>query len=65
MNEDKVLARYQARLLELLAEKPPAAVAAELKADPALGELGAYADDWDPRMVELAAELLERWGRRG
>jgi len=62
---DDELAAVQARLLELLdAHDDPAEVLAALRADPSLAAFADWFDGWDPRMVEVAAELVKKWGRR-
>jgi hypothetical protein len=64
--EPTPLARFQDRLLELLADgKSPDAVRAALLADPALKDFHAYAEAMEPRMLEVAAELARKWGVRG
>ena len=64
--EQTPLARFQDRLLELLAAgKTPGAVRTELLADPALKEFHAYVEAMEPQMLEVAAELVKKWGTRG
>jgi hypothetical protein len=60
------LARFQDRLLELLAAgKTPEAVRAELLADPSLEEFHPYVEAMEPHMLDVAAELVKKWGTRG
>lgn len=59
------LARFQSSLLDLLdLGLPPDMVIARLKEDPALESFHEYIDGFEPRMVEVAQELVKKWGRR-
>ena len=59
------LAAFQSMMLEALHEHDDAAeILATLKADPASEPFLDYLDELEPRMVEVAAELLKKWGRR-
>lgn len=57
------LAVYQARLLELVrSPRTPAQIRDELAADPRLAILRPYIATLDDRALEVARELVARWG---
>ena len=63
--DDPALDRFQAALLELLAETDDVeAIRARLAADPAFAPYAAYVAGFEPRMLAVASELVRRWGRR-
>ncbi len=64
--EPAPVARFQDRLLELLAAgKTHEQVRAELLADEKLKEFHAYVEAMEPHMLDVAAELVRKWGTRG
>ena len=65
MNTDKDLADYQAALLEYL-EKGKSAedILTRLRSDPAFTPYAEYIDTFELRMLEVASELVRKWGRR-
>jgi hypothetical protein len=65
MTRDEKLAHFQAVLLDVLAE-PLAAeeILARLRGDETIREFHAYIAGFEPRMVEVAAELVKKWGAR-
>jgi hypothetical protein len=59
------LARFQRTLLDLLSQgQAPQNIIAQLQRDPELAEFAAYLASFEPRMVEVAVELVAKWGRR-
>ena len=65
MTSDARLAHFQAVLLQLLSEPlSPHEVVARLLADPSLADYHAYVASFEPRMVEVAALLVKKWGQR-
>lgn len=59
------LAEFQAVMLELLDDNlAPQEIVARLQADPRLADYHDYIATFEPRMVEVAAELIKKWGRR-
>ncbi len=57
------LAAYQARLLEMVrSQRTPNEMRAELAADPELAVLRPYIQGLDDRALEVARELVVRWG---
>lgn len=64
-NEDERLANVQAALLETLAsDLPPEEIVARLRSDPKLAEYADWIATFEPRMIETAALLVKKWGRR-
>ena len=63
--EHPPLADFQAALLELL-DGPLTAdeILARLRTDEVFAPYRDYIDTFEPRMVEVAAELTKKWGRR-
>lgn len=62
MSDD--LADFQAALLALLAKGLPAeTMARRLREDPAFAAYRAYVQEFEPRMLAVAAELTKKWGR--
>ncbi len=65
MPDDSNLAHFQATLLDLLDQGlPPAEITATLQNDPLLAEYAGYISTFEPRMVEVAIELVAKWGQR-
>jgi hypothetical protein len=65
MAPDDGLARFQAALLDLLAEDLPVdLVQHRLHEDAAFVEFRAYVDAFEPRMLTVAMELVKKWGKR-
>lgn len=59
------IANFQAALLELLAQDlPPDAIHARLRDDPAFADFRAYVSSFEPRMLAVAVELVQKWGKR-
>lgn len=59
------LESFQAILLDALATGESAeAVRARLLAMPALAAYHAYIASFDPRMIDVARELVNKWGRK-
>lgn len=57
------LAHFQSRLLQALWEEEDAeAVRRALLQDASLAEFHAYVTAMEPRMIEVAAELVRKWG---
>ena len=64
MPVERGLALFQSRLLQLLWEEDdPEAVRRALLGDSALAEFHGYIKSMDTRMIEVAAELVRKWGR--
>ncbi len=64
--DDLALEAFQQALLTILAEeKDPEAVFQALRDHPALAPYRDYVEQWEPRLLEVAAQLVRRWGRRG
>jgi hypothetical protein len=62
---DDQLARLQAALLAALDERlPPQTVIERLQRDPQFADFAAYLGTFEPRMVEVAIQLVAKWGRR-
>jgi hypothetical protein len=62
---DDALAGFQAALLALLAEDLPVEeIQRRLRHDPAFERFREYVDGFEPRMIEVAAALVKKWGRR-
>lgn len=54
---------YQARLLEMVrSQRTPTQMRTELAADPNLKTLRLYIEGLDDRALEVARELVARWG---
>lgn len=63
MHTDDALAAFQAALLELLAQDLPVEeVMRRLRHDPAFERFRDYVDSFEPRMIEVAAGLVKKWG---
>jgi len=59
------LAEFQAKLLELLDQDLSTdEIAESLRNDPALSDYHNYIASFEPRMIEVAAELTKKWGQR-
>ncbi len=59
------LAEYQATLLELLSKYDTIdEIQSHLRTDAPLALYRHHAESFEPRMIEVAAELTKRWGRR-
>ena len=62
MEEDEDLARFQLALLTLLhQESNLQEIQRRLKSDPEFAPFQAYIDTFDPRALEIAAEITKRW----
>lgn len=65
MSDDERLARFQAALLEILAEPLGAReLAVRLAAHPDCRPYAEYLATFEPRMLEVASALVKKWGRR-
>jgi hypothetical protein len=65
IRSDAQLDRLQAALLDALDRGlSPADVIQRLQSDPQLAEFAAYLRTFEPRMVEVAIQLVAKWGRR-
>jgi hypothetical protein len=65
MPDDASLAHFQAVLLDLLDRgHAPEQLVAQLQQDPSLAEYVDYISTFEPRMLEVAIELVAKWGRR-
>lgn len=65
MPSPEALADFQNALLELLDRKLPTEhILATLRDDPAFAAFRDYATAMEPRMLEVAVELVRKWGRR-
>jgi hypothetical protein len=63
---DPALAAFQTRLLnELDASDDAYAILQALQAAPESAEFAEFIGQMEPRMVEVAAELVKKWGIRG
>jgi hypothetical protein len=65
MVDHEELARLQDRLLELLHEETDSAVIRD-RLEAEFGDSGFrdFIQQMEPRMIEVAAELVKKWGRR-
>lgn len=60
------LARFQAALLELLAQPIGAAeIARRLREEAVFAPYREYSAGFEPRFLEVAAALVKKWGRNG
>ena len=58
------LARFQAALLELLAQPiSPAEIARRLREEAVFAPFREYSASFEPRFLEVAASLVKKWGR--
>ena len=65
MPSPEALADFQNALVELLAQGLPIElIRARLREDAAFAAFRDYATAIDPRMLEVAVELVQKWGRR-
>lgn len=63
--QDAHLAAFQAALLELLAQPlSPAEMMERLQHDATFAPFADYVSTFEPRMLEVAAALVKKWGRR-
>lgn len=63
MQQPDALSHFQSRLLEeLWADRPPEETRRALLADVALEDFHAYIMGMEPAMLEVAAELVRKWG---
>lgn len=63
--KESELAIFQASLLEILStQSEPTQIAIALHALSAPDEMAEYIATFDPKMVRLAAHLVQQWGRR-
>jgi hypothetical protein len=66
VSSDAQLATFQARLLnELNASDDAIAILLALKGAPESAVFADFIAQMEPRMVEVAAELVKKWGIRG
>lgn len=64
MPSSEELAEFQDALLVLLGQALPAElIRAKLREDPAFAAFRDYAAALEPRMLEVAVELVKKWGR--
>ncbi len=64
-DEDPELAAFQACLLETLHRQTDAAsILAALRASEATQPFTDYVNSFEPEMLELAAMLVKKWGRK-
>lgn len=64
MQDKTGLALFQHKLMQLLWEVDDAEeIRAALLADATLSEFHAYIKGMDSRMIEVASELVHKWGR--
>lgn len=65
MTAGEDLAAYQAALLEHLDRgESGEAILARLRLDPAFAPYTDYVDTFEPRMLDVASELVRKWGKR-
>ena len=65
MNDEARLAVFQSALLALLASpRSPQEMLDCLRNDAAFAPYRDYTDSFEPRMIEVAAQLTKKWGRR-
>jgi hypothetical protein len=65
MQEDDSLAAFQSALLELLDEQlETGEILRRLNTDVAFRPYRSYVASFEPRMVEVAAELVKKWSVR-
>jgi hypothetical protein len=65
MQQDEQLGAYQAALLDLLAQPLTVPeIVARMNQDSAFTAYGDYMASFEPEMIEVAAELVKKWGRR-
>jgi hypothetical protein len=63
--DETELATFQASLLEILSvESEPAEVLKMLQALPMDSGMAQYIATFDPKMIQVAADLIKQWGRR-
>ena len=63
MHTDDALGAFQAALVELLAQDLPVEeIQRRLRHDPAFERFRDYVDSFEPRMIEVAAGLVKKWG---
>jgi hypothetical protein len=63
MRTDDALATFQAALVALLAQDLPVEeIQRRLRHDPAFERFRDYVDGFEPRMIEVAAGLVKKWG---
>ncbi len=65
MTDDPTLDHFQRALLELLASADDLnEIRERLASDAAFTPFAEYVAGFEPRMLEIAAALVKRWGRR-
>jgi hypothetical protein len=69
METHQDLLAFQVALLEALdshhpTDYPTSEILSRLKADPQLASFETYLNTFENRMVEVAAELVKKWGQR-
>lgn len=64
-SDDQELAEVQAALLDILhADLPAEEIVALLRSDERLEPYADWVASFEPRMIETAALLIKKWGRR-
>jgi hypothetical protein len=64
MNSEEELANFQAALLELLdTQQDLKDMRSQLQQNPAFAPFQEYINTFDDKMLEVAAELVKKWGR--
>jgi hypothetical protein len=64
MNSEEELANFQAALLELLdTQQDLKDMRSQLQQNPAFAVFQEYINTFDDKMLEVAAELVKKWGR--
>ncbi|MBL1148404.1 MAG: hypothetical protein HND56_07530 [Pseudomonadota bacterium] len=59
------LEHFQTRLLQMLAlQMPPEKITEQLLQDKQLADYHAYIKEFDPAMIEIAEELVQKWSGR-
>ena len=63
--DEKQLASFQSSLLELLdSNLSPEEMLDRLQTDPQFAEFRSYTDTFELPMVEVASELVKKWGHK-
>lgn len=65
MTDDQELAVFQAALLSALSEEAePERALVRLQTDPRCAPFAEWIEGFEPEMLEVAAHLVRKWGRR-
>ena len=65
MNGEQELAAFQAAFISALGEEVEAQrTLARLRTDPRCAPFAAWIEGFEPEMLEVAAHLVHKWGRR-